>query len=172
MLFFDVRILHFLLIFLSSKTHPGSAWTPLCWHVMAAVVRRGRAWRSSVSQNRGLPPHLAGPWTLMRTARGTNYNWRIMTFNWWKLWTTAKITIIVNITITIVRITSSTTSSNLGQIRIMNYTINRWLLFVAVFKRSRSVSGASTGLSSSPLSSPRVRTFYFILLLWTVLHIM
>ncbi|XP_044036245.1 serine/threonine-protein kinase BRSK2 isoform X2 [Siniperca chuatsi] len=30
------------------------------------------------------------------------------------------------------------------------------MLFVAVFKRSRSVSGASTGLSSSPLSSPRV----------------
>lgn len=35
------------------------------------------------------------------------------------------------------------------------------LLFFAVFKRSRSVSGASTGLSSSPLSSPRVRTSFY-----------
>lgn len=41
------------------------------------------------------------------------------------------------------------------------YKSHEWtfLLFVATFKRSRSVSGASTGLSSSPLSSPRVRSF-------------
>lgn len=52
------------------QTHPGSAWTPRCWRVMAAVVQRGRAWRSSAPQTRGLPPRLAGPWILMHTARG------------------------------------------------------------------------------------------------------
>lgn len=41
---------------------------------------------------------------------------------------------------------------------------NLW--FVAVFIRSRSVSGASTGLSCSPLSSPRVRTSIFLPLVY------
>lgn len=40
------------------------------------------------------------------------------------------------------------------------------MLLSAVFERSRSVSGASTGLSSSPLSSPRVRTLPYIVSVW------
>lgn len=38
-----------------------------------------------------------------------------------------------------------------------SYNILLNLLLCGLFARSRSVSGASTGLSSSPLSSPRVR---------------
>lgn len=40
-----------------------------------------------------------------------------------------------------------------------NKTLLRIFLTPVLSVRSRSVSGASTGLSSSPLSSPRVRDF-------------
>lgn len=69
---FYPKMSFFQLIFLSDKTRPGSGWTRPCWRVMVAVVQKGRAWRSSVSQTRGLPPHLAGPWILTHTARGQN----------------------------------------------------------------------------------------------------
>lgn len=55
-------------------------------------------------------------------------------------------------------------STHTLNIAYAHYTVSCWLLpFIkdllpsGLFARSRSVSGASTGLSSSPLSSPRVR---------------
>lgn len=45
----------------------------------------------------------------------------------------------------------------LAQFHVGHSVLLRIFLTVALFARSRSVSGASTGLSSSPLSSPRVR---------------
>lgn len=112
---------------------------------MDAAVQRGKAWRSSVSQNRGLPHRLAGPWTLMHTAKGTNQHCFINNHN----------------------IKSGGDYVSFGCCTwdphsplIMNPR------FVAVSIRSRSVSGASTGLSSSPLSSPRVRTSIFLPLVY------
>lgn len=52
----------------------GSASTLLCWRVMAAVARRGKAWRCWVLRSRDLLHLHAGPWTQLHTARGAVYN--------------------------------------------------------------------------------------------------
>lgn len=88
--------------------------------------------------NRGLLPRLAGPWTQLHTAKGTVY---------------------YAYTYTVICILYTHSKRCVPRMHSVSHSFVFFdnLLTSGLFLRSRSVSGASTGLSSSPLSSPRVR---------------